>query len=189
MRLLPLLLVVCMVQNAASFSLMHSGVIGKMSAVRDLPLRSSGSAHRAPSVAAAGLKMEFMGFKFDSLKNFGNMIVQCRASHILVTGPSCVSDCEEVKKMVMNSIDFPAGVGLEDAFAKVAAQVSECPSSKDGGSLGTFGPGRMVAEFDQACFNGPIGNVIGPVKTKFGAHLIFVHERSGDAPAKKSGCG
>lgn len=138
---------------------------------------------------AGGLSMEFLGFKFDSLKSFGNMIVQCKASHILVTGANSAADCEEAKKMVLRSIDIPAGVGLEGAFAEVARKVSACPSAKDGGSLGTFGPGRMVAEFDRSCFSGPVGTVIGPVKTKFGHHLIFVHERTGDAPEKKSGCG
>eukprot|EP00287_Rhodomonas_sp_CCMP768_P016737 CAMPEP_0202811640 /NCGR_PEP_ID=MMETSP1389-20130828/3456_1 /ASSEMBLY_ACC=CAM_ASM_000865 /TAXON_ID=302021 /ORGANISM="Rhodomonas sp., Strain CCMP768" /LENGTH=133 /DNA_ID=CAMNT_0049482823 /DNA_START=145 /DNA_END=546 /DNA_ORIENTATION=+ len=133
--------------------------------------------------------MSFLGFNFDSLKSFGNMIVQCKASHILVTGPDSNAVCEEAKQLVMKSIDIPAGVGLEAAFAEVAMKVSSCPSASKGGALGSFGPGRMVPEFDNVCFSGPIGQVIGPVKTKFGSHLILVHERTGDAPEKKSGCG
>lgn len=48
----------------------------------------------------------------------------------------------------------------------------------EGGSLGTFKPGQMVKEFDEAVFRGPIGVIQGPVKTKFGYHLILVTARS-----------
>jgi len=35
----------------------------------------------------------------------------------------------------------------------------------------------MVKEFDEACFNGPVGEVQGPIKTDFGWHLILVNRR------------
>ena len=41
------------------------------------------------------------------------------------------------------------GIGIEDAFAEVARDYSQCPSARDGGSLGVFKPGQMVAEFDR----------------------------------------
>ena len=43
--------------------------------------------------------------------------------------------------------------------------------------LGKFGRGRMVAEFDKVCWEAPLGEVQGPVKTQFGYHLILVMER------------
>ena len=48
-----------------------------------------------------------------------------------------------------------------------------------GGSLGSFRPGEMVAEFDAYCFDPAteIGTV-GVVGTEFGTHLIQVAERS-----------
>ncbi|PID59590.1 MAG: peptidylprolyl isomerase [Gammaproteobacteria bacterium] len=55
---------------------------------------------------------------------------------------------------------------------------SSCPSGRDGGNLGTFGRGQMVPEFDQACFDGEIGTVQGPIKTQFGYHVVQVTERS-----------
>ena len=34
-----------------------------------------------------------------------------------------------------------------------------------------------------------VGIVHGPIKTQFGHHLIITHQRTGDAEAKKGGCG
>ena len=63
-------------------------------------------------------------------------------------------------------------------FAKVAEEVSDCPSGKrDGGNLGSFGKGAMVPEFEKAACAQPI-NEIGPVvKTPFGFHIIKVTAR------------
>ncbi|KAJ1462948.1 hypothetical protein M885DRAFT_504414 [Pelagophyceae sp. CCMP2097] len=64
-------------------------------------------------------------------------------------------------------------------FGDAARAFSTCPSGKSGGSLGTFEPGKMVAEFDKVCFDEtvPVGVVVGPVKTQFGYHLIRVDDR------------
>ena len=39
-------------------------------------------------------------------------------------------------------------------------------------TLGSFGQGAMVPEFDKVVFNDEVGVVHGPVKTQFGYHLI-----------------
>ena len=65
-------------------------------------------------------------------------------------------------------------------FAKYAAEHSVCPSGKSsGGSLGKFRLGSMVPPFDKVVFSpkNKIGEVLGPVQTQFGWHLILVHER------------
>ncbi|MFG2527405.1 peptidylprolyl isomerase [Streptomyces sp. NPDC048516] len=62
-------------------------------------------------------------------------------------------------------------------FAELAKKHSSCPSSRDGGNLGSFGPGQMVPEFDQVVFSAPVGVVQGPVKTQFGMHLLEVISR------------
>jgi peptidyl-prolyl cis-trans isomerase C len=58
-------------------------------------------------------------------------------------------------------------------------QHSSCPSSRQGGELGEFGPGEMVPEFDKVVFSAEVGKVQGPVKTQFGYHLLEVTERTG----------
>ena len=63
-------------------------------------------------------------------------------------------------------------------FADVARQHSSCPSGRQGGELGTFGPGQMVKEFDEVVFSGELNTVLGPVQTQFGYHLLEVTERT-----------
>lgn len=90
---------------------------------------------------------------------------QATARHILVdTEEKCQSLIDEIK----------AGAD----FAGVAKAHSSCPSSRDGGHLGTFGKGQMVPEFEVACFEGEIGEVQGPIKTQFGYHVVEVTARS-----------
>jgi len=63
-----------------------------------------------------------------------------------------------------------------ESFEGLAKQKSICPSGKKGGSLGWFGRGMMVKEFETAAFAGKKGDVIGPVKTQFGWHLIRIDD-------------
>lgn len=57
-------------------------------------------------------------------------------------------------------------------FAQLAKKHSTCPSAKRGGDLGEFKAGAMVKAFDQVVFKKALLTVHGPVKTKFGFHLI-----------------
>ena len=63
-------------------------------------------------------------------------------------------------------------------FAKIAAEKSQDPgSAPQGGDLGCFGPGEMVATFDKASFSGPVGEV-QTVKSDFGYHVLVVIKRT-----------
>ena len=90
------------------------------------------------------------------------------ASHILIPGRK--DKLDEIK---------PQCTSLE-AFSDLAREYSTCPSGKTGGFLGTFGRGKMVPPFDDACFDeaNEIGAVVGPVQTAFGWHLIYIQERT-----------
>ncbi len=88
-----------------------------------------------------------------------------RARHILVKSQS---ECETLKKQIEAGADF----------ADLAKKHSQCPSGRQGGDLGEFGPGQMVREFDEACFKGPVGKLQGPIKTQFGYHLVEVTKRA-----------
>ena len=58
-------------------------------------------------------------------------------------------------------------------FAEEAKKNSDCPSGAEGGSLGWFGRGMMVPEFDQAAFSMKKGDVSDIVTTQFGYHIIY----------------
>ena len=66
---------------------------------------------------------------------------------------------------------------VEKAFSDAAVKHSACPSSKQGGSLGSFKKGAMVPAFDAIVFAEEAGTIHGPVKTPFGAHLIYIQNR------------
>ena len=67
-------------------------------------------------------------------------------------------------------------------FAEEAKKNSDCPSGQEGGSLGWFGRGMMVPEFDKVAFGMKKGEVSGVVSTQFGYHIIYkADEKGGDA--------
>ncbi|GBL05310.1 peptidylprolyl isomerase PpiC [Glaciecola sp. KUL10] len=57
-------------------------------------------------------------------------------------------------------------------FGQLAKKHSQCPSGKKGGDLGEFRRGQMLKAFDDVVFKRELLKVHGPVKTKFGFHLI-----------------
>lgn len=64
-------------------------------------------------------------------------------------------------------------------FAALAKKYSLCPSGKRGGDLGEFRRGQMVKQFDDVVFKKEVLTVHGPVKTRFGYHLIKTLYRNG----------
>jgi peptidyl-prolyl cis-trans isomerase C len=60
------------------------------------------------------------------------------------------------------------------SFEELAKEKSLCPSGKKGGNLGWFSRGMMVKEFENVAFSGKKGDILGPVKTQFGYHLIKI---------------
>lgn len=89
---------------------------------------------------------------------------EVRASHLLV-------ETEEEARQLREEIEAGAG------FAEVAGRVSKCPSGRNGGDLGYFGRGQMVAEFDEAAFTLPVGQLSPPIQTQFGWHLLVVTDQ------------
>lgn len=60
-------------------------------------------------------------------------------------------------------------------FAALAEQHSDDPGSREqGGDLGWFGHGRMVAPFEEAAFAAVPGEIVGPIETAFGIHILQV---------------
>jgi peptidyl-prolyl cis-trans isomerase D len=78
-----------------------------------------------------------------------------------------------------------ARIEAGEPFAAVAREVSEDPgSAARGGDLGSFGRGAMVPEFEQAAFGARPGELVGPVESPFGVHLLEVtaHRGAGVRP-------
>jgi peptidyl-prolyl cis-trans isomerase D len=66
-------------------------------------------------------------------------------------------------------------------FAALAKAESDDPGSKaNSGDLGSFPRGRMVKEFEEAAFSAKVNEIVGPVKSSFGYHVIQVLERTGE---------
>lgn len=65
-----------------------------------------------------------------------------------------------------------------ETFEAIARQVSLCPSGENGGDLGFFDRGQMVKEFEDACFSAEVEDVVGPIKTDFGYHIIKITDKN-----------
>lgn len=101
---------------------------------------------------------------YDTHQGDYNTEEQITASHILV---KTEVEAREVLKELRQGKDF----------AEVAKAKSIGPSAPNGGSLGTFGRGRMVPDFEEAAFALKAGEISEPVQTQFGHHIIKVTER------------
>ena len=107
-----------------------------------------------------------------------------RARHILIRTPGsrapvrpgqkelteqeAKAKADDLRKQIANGADF----------GELARKESDdTVSGAQGGDLGEFGRGQMVAEFDQAAFGLKPGEVSQPVKTQFGWHIIQVQDQ------------
>ncbi|MDX1420046.1 MAG: peptidyl-prolyl cis-trans isomerase [Rubricoccaceae bacterium] len=92
-----------------------------------------------------------------------------RARHVLFPADQA-AEAERVKAQIQSGAL---------SFEQAAARHSQDQANKnEGGDLGWFGPGRMVAAFEEAVMSAPVGQVIGPVETQFGQHLVRVEART-----------
>ncbi len=70
-------------------------------------------------------------------------------------------------------------------FAELAKEYSDDRSAENGGDLGFFERGLMVPDFEEAAFSAKTGELVGPVQTKFGYHLIMVTDRKKEDGVEK----
>lgn len=88
------------------------------------------------------------------------------AKHILVED---AEKCAKIREEIQSG---------QCTFEEAAMKYSSCPSKEQGGSLGNFGRGMMVPEFEEAAFALELETVSEPVQTQFGYHLIKVESRN-----------
>ena len=95
-----------------------------------------------------------------------------RASHILINFDAGKDESKSEATAIMNRAK------RGEDFGDLARQYSKDPGSgQNGGDLSFFGKGRMVAPFEEAAFAASVGEIVGPVETQFGWHIIKVTDR------------
>ncbi len=94
---------------------------------------------------------------------------EIKICHILVKDDDLNSfqKIEEISKRLYN----------KDDFCEIAKEYSDCPSGKDGGNLGYIQRGKILKELEDVAFSLPIGQITGPIKTRFGYHFIKVMDK------------
>ena len=91
-----------------------------------------------------------------------------KARHILLTDANAQNTADSLKKMIEQGA----------SFSNLAAKFSQDPgSANSGGDVGWFSEGRMVPEFNDACFSGKRGE-LQLVASDYGIHLIEVTKKS-----------
>lgn len=96
---------------------------------------------------------------------YENYKPEIQARHILIADKETA---EEVKKKLDDGEDF----------AKVAEEYStDTASAANGGDLGWFGAGQMVAEFEEAAYALEVDEISDPVESQHGFHIIQVTDK------------
>lgn len=103
-----------------------------------------------------------------------------RARHILIkVEPGASNEARENALELLKGIKQEIDSGAE--LTSLAREKSQGPSAANGGDLGYFGRGQMVAPFENAAFALAPGEVSGIVETRFGFHLIQLVDRKSPA--------
>lgn len=88
-----------------------------------------------------------------------------KARHILLKDEA---EANRLKDQLDSGVDF------EEMARQKSADQATAPR---GGDLGWVTRGRFVPEFEQAVFNMEKGQIVGPIKTAFGYHIILLEDK------------
>jgi len=116
---------------------------------------------------------ELLAYYDDNSSDFERQ-EQVKARHILIKANSEAEAADAEAKVA----DIRRRIEGGEDFAQLAGDLSEDEgSASKGGDLGFFARELMVKPFADAAFGAAIGELVGPVKSEFGYHLIEVTER------------
>jgi len=102
------------------------------------------------------------------------MIQQTRVSHILLKTSEIRNESQA--RNLAREVHLRLRNG--ENFEQLAKEYSDDPGSgSEGGALGWASPGQMVGEFEQVMNNTPQGAISEPFESRFGWHILTVHER------------
>lgn len=115
----------------------------------------------------------------ENKKDLQNQPERVHASHILFVAPEGAPDDVVAAKKELALAALARVTDKGEDFATVAKETSEAPGAgENGGDLGYFTKEAMVKEFADAAFAMKGGETSKqPVRTKFGWHVIKVHDR------------
>ncbi len=99
-----------------------------------------------------------------------------KASHILIKLDPQADEAQKIEARKKID-DIAKKLTAGEDFAELAKNYSECPSSANGGDLGSFRRGQMVQAFEDAAFSMNPGEISPVVETHFGFHIIKVSEK------------
>lgn len=119
---------------------------------------------------------EAQAFYKENVDKYFSKPETARASHILI-GVDEKASADDKKKAKEKAEALLKRVKGGEDFAAVAKAESTCPSSSQGGDLGTFTSDQMVPAFSQAAFAMKPGQVSDVVETQFGYHIIKLTEK------------
>ena len=109
------------------------------------------------------------------------MVRALQVSHIVLT-------TEELAQVVLDSLKDIDDAALKmKMFERLARKYSACGSRKKGGDLGWLEPLSQAPELYQAAHESPLGDVRGPVKTKYGYHIFIITDEAKMVDTGKDG--
>ena len=129
------------------------------------------AAYNTPVGTISNVVNSGVGYHIIRVESSQPSVGEVEAEHILLLTRGMDDEQKNLVAQRMDSI-YQLAVGGAD-FQQLARTYSQDPgSARNGGSLGWFGRGQMVAEFDSAAFAIPDGSVSKPFSTNFGYHII-----------------
>lgn len=154
----------------------HNGEISDFKLAKDLPSQLAPYITTIPVGQVVGPIQTNDGTYFirlEEVRKGENVVI--KASHILIefgnNKDSALAFAKEILKKAKAGEDF----------ATLAKKYSEDKGSAiNGGDLGYFGKGTMVKPFEDACFSAKVGDIVGPVETQFGYHIIWIQDKKSD---------
>ena len=87
---------------------------------------------------------------------------------------SKLPSAEDTSLVMKEALSLKARAEKGIDFAGLAKAYSDGPSASEGGNLGYFGRGVMVKAFEDAVFSAEVGDIVAPVLTEFGVHVIYI---------------
>jgi len=105
----------------------------------------------------------------------GKPVVEIKAAHLLICYEGA-SSCQSglTKEQALEKINRLKEQATPENFSDLVKQNSTEPGARDsGGELGWFSNDTMVKEFEAAAMAAKKGEIVGPVETEFGYHLIY----------------